>query len=193
MKPNSVSKSPLSAVVGIAALLAPALHSVTDAIEWLQGGFSSTQLWLNYLAFLPMPWLLFGLCAVRHPRPGAIAIFGAILYGAAFVYFAHTTLYAISEHISTYEALWRQLGSAYTAHGALMVVGGFLFSASALQGGWLPKVPVLLFTAGLGLNLILALLPAPDILQTIGTAIRNLGLMGMGYAVLFDNVATASE
>ena len=32
---------------------------------------------------------------------------------------------------------------------------------------------------------ILGLLPAPDILQTLGSTARNLGLMGMGHFVLF--------
>jgi hypothetical protein len=44
---------------------------------------------------------------------------------------------------------------------------------------------VLLFLAGILVNLILTFLPAPDILQTIGSAGRNLGLMAMGYFVLF--------
>jgi hypothetical protein len=42
----------------------------------------------------------------------------------------------------------------------------------------------LLFGGGLLVNLILALVPAPDILQTLAAAIRNAGLVGMGYAIL---------
>jgi hypothetical protein len=65
-----------------------------------------------------------------------------------------------------------------------MVLGGIMFAWSALRQGWLPRWALLLFGAGIVWNLLLALLPAPDILQTVGTAARNVGLMAMGYAVL---------
>lgn len=174
----------LRVVVGTAAIAAPTLHCVTDALEWSRGGFSPAQLWLNYAAFLPMPWLLLGIYAVRSEHLGPAALAGALLYGAAFTYFAHTTLYALHAGAPDYAALWRQLGQAYTAHGAAMVAGGLLFAWAALRTDALPRLAVRLFGAGLLMNLCLALVPAPDILQTLGTAVRNAGLVGMGYAVL---------
>ncbi len=192
MKQREAPRSTLSIVVGSAALLAPALHSITDLLEWSHGGFSSSQLWLNYIAFLPMPWLLLGLYAVHEPKLGVLGLIGALLYGVAFTYFAHTTLYAIAEQIPSYEALWSRLGSLYTSHGALMVLGGLMFAWSALRAGWLPKWPLLLFALGLALNLLLALMPAPDILQTIGSAARNLGLMAIGYALLSKRLQAAT-
>ena len=182
----------LNIAVGICALLAPALHSATDVMEWYQGGFSPTQLWLNYLAFLPMPWLLLGIYAAHEPRPNVIGLAGALLYGVAFTYFAHTTLYALAERVTTYEALWSRLGSLYTFHGALMVLGGLMFAGSALRAGWLPASALLLFAAGILWNLVLALLPAPDILQIVGSAARNIGLMAMGYAILSSRPQTAA-
>lgn len=183
------SRSPKNALhitVGLAAIIAPALHSLTDVMEWVQHGFSDTQLWLNYIAFLPMTWLLLGLYAVHEPkRPHPAGLIGAILYGAAFTYFSHTTLYALATHSPSYEALWDQLGLTYTIHGTLMIGGGILFAWSVLRAGWLPKIAVRLFLAGILINLLLALVPAPDIFQTIGSAVRNLGLIGMGYVVLF--------
>jgi hypothetical protein len=176
----------LTVTVGVAALVAPALHSLTDVLEWRQQGFSAVQLWLNYLAFLPMPWLLLGIYAVRDTGRGGAALIGALLYGFAFTYFAHTTLYALAEGIPDYAALWTRLGGTYTVHGGLMVLGGLLFSLGSLRSGWLPRGPVLLFLAGIVTNLVLALLPGPDILQTVGSALRNVGLMGMGYVILFD-------
>ena len=170
--------------VGITALVAPAVHSITDAMEWYQQGFSTSQLWLNYIAFVPMSWLLFGIYVVHDPKPNAAGLIGALLYGAAFTYFAHTTLYALDHGVSTYEALWQRLGSVYTVHGALMICGGVLFAWAVLRAGWLPRFAVLLFLAGIGMNLLLSLLPAPDILQTIGSAARNLGLVAMGYAIV---------
>jgi hypothetical protein len=161
-------------------------------MEWHHGGFSTIQLWLNYIAFLPMAWLLLGLYAVHERRPNVVGLVGALLYGVAFTYFAHTTLYALTEQIPTYEALWSRLGDLYTFHGALMVLGGLMFAWSALRAGWLPRGALLLFATGILWNLLLALLPAPDILQTIGSAVRNLGLMAMGYAVLFKRQQVAA-
>lgn len=163
---------------------APVLHSITDAMEWLQGGFSPWQLWLNYLAFLPMPWLLLCLCAVRADALPPLAVVGAILHGVAFTYFAHTTLFALQVQAPDYGALWQQLGFVYTLHGAAMVGGGLLFSWAAWHSGALPRPAVLLFGMGLLVNLGLALVPAPDILQTVGTLVRNAGLVGMGYGLL---------
>jgi len=176
--------TPLRLVVGGAAIAAPVLHSLTDAMEWYQNGFSTTQLWLNYVAFLPMPWLLLGVYAVHAEALGTTALVGAILYGVAFTYFAHTTLYALAAAIPDYETLWGHLGPQYTVHGALMVIGGLLFAGAAVKGEGLPRFAVTLFAIGLLVNLVLGMVPGPTILQTVGTAFRNAGLVGMGYAVL---------
>jgi hypothetical protein len=182
------SRNALRVAVGTAALIAPALHSITDAMEWYQHGFSMLQLWLNYFAFLPMAWLLLGIFALHEPKPNSLGLVGALLYGAAFTYFAHTTLFAISERIASYDLLWSRLGFIYTIHGALMVTGGLLFSWSAWRAAWLPKMPIGCFSAGLVVNLLLALVPAPDILQTLGSALRNTGLILMGYSIMFGSV-----
>jgi hypothetical protein len=187
-----IAHRPLHVVVGLTALVAPALHTVTDVMEWNSLGFTDVQLWLNLLAFLPMPFLLFGLYAVQEPKPGAAGLIGALLYGTAFAYFAHTTIYALTERVPTYEQLWARLGATYTVFGGLMVLGGLLFAWSAIRVGWLPRTSVFIFLSGIAVNLMLAALPAPDILQTIGSAIRNLGLMAMGYAILFNRIRTAA-
>lgn len=171
-------------VVGVGAVAAPLLHVATDVMEWRQGGFSEAQLWLNYLAFLPMPWLLLGIHAVHEPRPPAYGLAGALVYGAAFTYFAFTTLYAIAEGFPDYASLWHSTGTTYTVHGALMIVGGFSFGAAILRAGQLPAATAWLFIAGLAANLAAALLPLPETAQMIGSAVRNLGLAGMGYAIL---------
>lgn len=175
-------------LVGISAVIAPFLHLLSDLIEWFQGGFSTGQLWLNYIAFLPMPWLLLGVCVLHDPKPGWVALTGALLYGAAFTYFSHTTLVALEQHVVSYEVLWAGLGSIYTLHGALMVCGGSMFGFSALRAGWLPRASLLLFIFGLTLNFLLALLPTPDIFQISGSAVRNIGLMSMGYAILLKQL-----
>lgn len=60
--------------------------------------------------------------AAHDPKPSLPGLARALLYGAAFVYFAHTALYAIAEHVPSYEALWARLGNVYTIHGAVMIV-----------------------------------------------------------------------
>jgi hypothetical protein len=196
---NSTARSPqtpltpLHWVVGIAAIVAPALHSVSDLMEWMQGGLSPTQLWVTYAAFLPMPWLLLGIFAIHDPKPKAMGLAGALLYGAAFSYFTHSALYALAEDMATYEVVWARLGSAYTFHGALMVLGGGLFAFAALRARWLPRFALLLFSAGLTANLVLALLPTPDIFQIVGSALRNLGLIAMGCAILIKRADLRTE
>jgi uncharacterized protein len=182
--PARTRRTALQVVVGVAAITAPVLHGLSDAIEWVQGGFSPDQLWLSYLAFLVFSWLLLGISVLHGNRLGAAGLLGALLYGTAFTYFAHTALDALAARTPTYAVLWERLGPAYTFHGALMVLGGLLFSWSALRAGRLPGTAIRLFAAGLAVNLILALLSAPEQLQTMGTAIRNLGLIWMGIAIL---------
>jgi hypothetical protein len=186
------ARDPLLVLVGAAALVAPALHIASDALEWLQQGFSPAQLWLTYAAFLPMPWLLLGLWAVARPRPGLAGLAGALLYGVAFTYFAHTALYALAERLPSYDALWQRIGTVYTLHGALMVLGGVLFGVAALRAGAWPRAPVWIFLAGIALNALLALVPVPDVLQTLGSVVRNAGLIGLGWATLAGRRPRAS-
>ncbi|MFT3808208.1 hypothetical protein [Arenimonas sp.] len=172
--------------VGGVAVVAPALHLLSDVMEWRQQGFNDVQLWINLIAFLPMPFLLAGLIAWQGNRKGRIGWLGAGLYGAAFIYFLYTTILAISARIPTYEQLWAELGWHYTLAGSAMVLGGLLFAWSAWRANRFPRMAVALFLAGILTNLAIALLPVPDILQVLGSALRNIGLMVMGVAILFD-------
>jgi hypothetical protein len=169
--------------VAAGAILAPLLHSATDVMEWLHGGFSPVQLWLNYLAFLPMPAVILGLYAVQRPRISLAGLWGALLYGFAFVYFTHTTLLALESETADYQTLWAHLDWVYTLHGVLMIAGGTIFGWATLRAAALPRWAAILFLGGIALNLIVGLLPVPDLLQTIGTALRNAGLACMGFAL----------
>ncbi|MGE3274537.1 MAG: hypothetical protein AB7O67_05460 [Vicinamibacterales bacterium] len=171
-------------LVAAGAILAPTLHSLTDVLEWAQEGFSPAQLWLNYLAFLPVPAVMLGLYAAQRPRISRLGLVGALVYGFAFVYFAHTTLVALTEGVPTYAELWAGLGAFYTAHGALMVAGGLAFGGATARAGIFPAWTAHLFIVGIVLNLVLALVPLPELLQTVGTALRNAGLVGMGLALV---------
>jgi hypothetical protein len=170
-------------LIGSAAVVAPALHTLTDVMEVAQGGFSPLQLWLNYAAFLPMPAIVIGLYAVQRPHVSRAGLAGALLYGVAFIYFAHTTLVALSGAAPDYASLWADLGGLYTLHGAVMVTGGALFGWATLDARVLPGWTAWMFLAGIGLNLLVALTPLPDLVQTAGTVLRNAGLIGMGWTV----------
>ena len=65
-----------------------------------------------------------------------------------------------------------------------MVVGGLMFGFSAFKAGVLWRKGVILFIFGLLLNLSITFLPLPDIFQTIGSSIRNLGLIGIGFGLM---------
>ncbi|MEZ6010071.1 MAG: hypothetical protein R3F05_20240 [Planctomycetota bacterium] len=178
-------------LTGVGAIVAPALHSATDVMEWMNGGFTRLQLLLNYAAFLPLPAIMLGLHAAQHGRGRWPSLLGALGYGFAFVYFAHTTLLALESDLPTYEDLWVRLGVTYTWHGALMIASGVAFGIASLRARVYPTWACSAFLAGLGVNFTLALLPLPDLLQTVGTLMRNAGLAGMG-ASLVQRLAESS-
>lgn len=179
-------------LLGLSAIVAPALHTLTDITEWVQTGFSSPQLWLNYLAFLPVPVIILGLYAVQRPAISRWGLVGALLYGFAFVYFAHTTLFALAIESPDYETLWAELGSLYTLHGAVMIAGGLVLGWCTLRAHVFPAWTAGLFVAGIILNLALGVLPLPDVLQTLGTTLRNAGLIGMGWVLASRDASFAS-
>lgn len=171
-------------LVGWGAILAPTVHTLTDLSEWIAGGFSAVALWLNYVAFLPLPALFIGLYCLQRPRIQIFGLGGAIAYGFAFVYFAHTTLFALATQTQNYQQLWAHMGWLYTFHGGLMIAGGVAFGIATACAGVLPRWTAWVFLSGLGLNFTLSLLPVPELLQTVGSAVRNVGIVGMGLAVL---------
>lgn len=59
-----------------------------------------------------------------------------------------------------------------------------MFGIDSLRAKVLGRGAVSLFLVGIVLNLGIALLPLPDILQILGSSARNLGLIGMGLSVM---------
>lgn len=171
-------------IIALTAVVAPSLHLISDVLEWSGGGFSRVQLLINYAGFLPMPFLMIGLFAAQRPKIGWLGLIGAILYAIAFIYFTHTTLLALEENFANYELLWQRLGAVYTFHGGLMIVGGLLFGFYSLRAGVLWRKGIVLFIFGLLLNLIPTFLPLPEIVQIIGSSIRNFGLIGIGFVMM---------
>jgi hypothetical protein len=180
-------------LIGLITIIASLLHLISDVIEFIGGGFSRGQLLINYVGFLPMPFVIIGLYAVQRPRIGWLGLAGAILYGISFIYFIHTTLYALEESIPNYEILWGRLGGVYTFHGGLMVAGGLMFGGASLKARVLGRKWVALFMAGVVINLFLSILPVPEILQIAGSTVRNAGLIGMGFELALGAVNVLGE
>jgi len=187
--PNSMSRN-LTWIIAAISIIAPGLHLLSDILEWFNGGFSRPQLLINYAAFLMMPFVFIGLCAIDWPRIGWIGLLGSALYTVSFIYFAHTTLLAIELSIQDYEQLWSRLGGVYTLHGGLMIVGGLSFGIAAIRARTLWTPGVVVFLAGIAINLFLATLPVAEVWQTVGSSFRNLGLIGIGIRRLYANDGT---
>src|ERR1044071_3511608 len=138
----------LKTAIALMAIVAPAVHLLSDAMEWC-AGFSPAQLWINYAAFVLMPFMIMGLYAVQRPKIGLIGLAGAVFYGISFIYFTHTTLYAIEGSVAAYETLWNKLGVVYTIHGGLMIAGGLLFGFASLKAKVLWRWAIAIFILGI--------------------------------------------
>jgi len=174
----------LTRIIGITSILAPGLHLLSDILEWINDGFTSAQLLINYVAFLAIPFLIVGLCYVQRETLHWYGLVGSVIYGVSFIYFAHSTLVAFENSVPTYDRLWTQLGPMYTLHGAFMVVGGLLFGLGSLRARIISRAGTTIFLSGIGLNLLLSLSTLSAGYQIIGSGVRNLGLMLIGVALV---------
>lgn len=68
----------LRLIIGLATIIASTLHILSDVLEVFSGGFSANQLWINYVAFLPIPFLMIGLYAVQLLLASWMSLTGAI-------------------------------------------------------------------------------------------------------------------
>lgn len=171
---------PLQLSVTTLLVAATLTHLATDLIELYLGEFASFQLWLNYAAFVAMPFAIVGLAAIRWQEVGYFGVVAGICYAVPFIYFAHTTLFALHLDIRTYEDLLGQMGGMYTAHGLMMVVGGLLFGLSFLNTDKGSRIASGIFIMGLLTNTVVAVAQVDPILQIVGSTFRNLGLIGLG-------------
>ncbi len=183
----------LRLIIGLATIIAFTLHILSDLLEVLSGGFFAAQLWINYVAFLPIPFLMIGLYAVQLPLSGWISLTGAIAYGTSFIFFAGTTLYALVAKTADYFTLLEELGNTYTFYGGLMVAGGILFGIALIRARILPRWTGWLLILGVSLNLLCHLLAFPDLSQIIGSIVRNIAFVGMGIAILKTRKSVSSS
>lgn len=179
-----LSNKNLRLITGLATIITFTLHILSDLLEVFSGGFSATQLWINYVAFLPIPFLMIGLYAFQRPLSGWMSLTGAIAYGTSFIFFAGTTLYALVAKTADYSTLLEELGEIYTFYGGLMVAGGILFGIAVIRAKVFPRWTGWLLILGVSLNLLFRLLAFPDLSQIIGSLVRNIAFIGMGIAIL---------
>ena len=83
---NSIMLLKLRLIIGWIAIISPLLHILSDLLEVFGGGFAASQLWINYLAFLPIPFLMIGLYAFQRPRSNWMSLTGAVFYGTSFIF-----------------------------------------------------------------------------------------------------------
>ncbi len=179
-----LSNKNLRLITGLATIITFTLHILSDLLEVFSGGFSATQLWINYVAFLPIPFLMIGLYAFQRPLSGWMSLTGAIAYGTSFIFFAGTTLYDLVAKTADYSTLLEELGEIYTFYGGLMVAGGILFGIAVIRAKVFPRWTGWLLILGVSLNLLFRLLAFPDLSQIIGSLVRNIAFIGMGIAIL---------
>jgi hypothetical protein len=176
------SAHPLALVVGPAAVVFSTLYFVSDVLELVQGGFSTTQLVMTYVAEAGVPLFVLGLYAVQRPHIGRLGLLGAIGYSYAYVFFTGTVLLALVTHSRTWEALAEDLGVSVTLHGLLMVVAGSAFGAAVVRAGVLPRWTGVLLLLGVSLVALASPLPGPA--QTLSAGVRDLAFAAMGLSLL---------
>lgn len=85
-----MSGNALCWLIGLTALVSSILYILPDRIESPGTGFSSTRLYLSYVAFVAVPFFSIGAHAVRRPRTGWPGLIGAPARGVSFIFFAGT-------------------------------------------------------------------------------------------------------
>jgi hypothetical protein len=174
-------------VLGALTFAFSILYFVSDVIELIQGGFSSTQLALTYAAEAVIPFLVLALYSFQRPRIGRIGFVGALAYAYAFIFFTGTVAYALVDHTSDWNALTHRFGAWITIHSAIMVIAGIMFGLATIRAGVLPRwtgatliLGMILMTAGVAL---------PDGAQTAAAGVRDLAFAGMGCSLFVSSGA----
>lgn len=172
----------LPTLVGLSAVGFSATYIVSDLIELAQGGFSTVQLVLTYLAEATLPLVVLGLYAVQRPRIGWLGLLGALGYAYAYVAFTGTVLYSLVEQTSDWVALNEHLGGWFFWHGVVMVAAGSCFGLAVVRAGVFPRWTGYALIAGV--CLVAATTGLPDPIRTLAAAVRATAFIGMGASLL---------
>ena len=172
----------VSLLVGAAAMGFSVIYLVSDLMELAQGGFSTPQLALTYIAEAAIPLFVLGLYAVQRPRIGSVGLIGALTYAYTFVFFTSTVVYALVDHTEDWDALTLQFGAWITVHSALMVAAGLLFGAAVIRAKVLPPWTGALLMFAMLLMIGATVLPA--VAQTAAAATRDIAFACMGASLV---------
>jgi hypothetical protein len=177
---------PLVALVATAAVAFSALYFVSDVLELVQGGFSTPQLVLTYVAEAAIPVFVLGLYAVQRPHIGALGLWGAVGYAYAYVFFTGTVLLALVDSSANWDTLVTELEPWVMVHGLLMVVAGSAFGVAVVRAKLLARWTGTTLVVGVVLVALSSTLEGvlPGIAQTLCAGVRDLGFAGMGFALL---------
>ncbi len=168
--------------VGLAALLFSGLYLLSDVVELVQGGFSTSQLVLTYIAEAAIPLFVLGLYAAQRPHIGVVGLAAAVGYAYTFVFFTGTVLFALVNQTSSWQSLTDELGGWVTLHGVLMVVTGLAFGYAVTRAGVLPAWTGALLMLGVVLIAVSSGMPAG--VQTLAAGARDLAFAAMGVSLL---------
>jgi len=172
----------LGQLVGLAAVTFSLLYFLSDTIELAQGGFSTGQLLLTYVAEAAIPLFVLGLYAAQRPRIGRLGLIGALAYAYTFVFFAGTVSFALTTHARDWDILVNRMSPWVTIHGGLIVLAGLAFGLAVVRARVLPRWTGLTLMAGV--VLVAASSGLPDVVQTASAGVRDLAFVGMGMGVL---------
>jgi hypothetical protein len=172
----------LAQAIGVAAVVFSGLYFVSDVLELLQGGFSTPQLVLTYLAEAAIPLFVLGLYAVQRPHIGRLGLLGAVGYAYAYVFFTGTVLLALVNKSPNWESLVGDLGPWVTVHGLLMLAAGSAFGVAVVRSRLLPRWTGVLLLVGVVLVAVASVLPGA--VQTLCAGVRDLAFAGMGLSLL---------
>jgi hypothetical protein len=168
--------------VGLATVAFSALYFVSDVLELLQGGFSTTQLVLTYLGEAAIPLFVIGLYAVQRPDIGRLGLLGAVGYAYAYVFFTGTVLLALVNRSPDWDALVGSLGPWVVLHGVLMLVAGSAFGVAVVRARVLPRWTGVVLVVGVVLVGLASALPGG--VQMLCAGVRDLAFAGMGLSLL---------
>ena len=169
-------------IIGATAMILSALYFLSDVIEVIEGGFSTSQLWLTLIAEAGIPIFVVGLAGLQRPHFGRLGMISASAYACSYVFFTATVVYALVNNTKDYQTLSNELGALMIAPGALMVFAGLGFGYAVLRARVLPAWTGVALMAGV--VLVALAQSAPDGAQLAAAGVRALGLAGMGAALL---------
>jgi hypothetical protein len=169
-------------LVGLGALVFSTLYFLSDAIELSQGGFSTAQLALTYMAEAAIPLFVIGLYAAQRPRIGWLGLVGAVGYAYSFIFFTGTVSFALADHVRDWNALVDRMGPWVTIHGLVMVLAGLAFGWAVIRASVFPRWTGA--TLMIGVVLVAASSGLPEAAQTVSAGVRDLAFAGMGASLL---------